>query len=165
MAAVTNRLRQHFAPDEPTPEPTAEERQRFVAEAVARAMSAAVRLLDHDDPKVVLKAAAMLLDLEKTRLRHGRAVLEPTLPTPPPAPVAEAEPEPEPPKAEPFPTPETHPERFYMRDEPWMHDMPVGGAWRRPCFIPQIPPDDEWDNYPKPPPFAGFTREPDVKLE
>jgi len=159
MVAVTNRVRPHFIPDEPT----AEERQRFVTDAVTRAMSAVVGLLDHADPKVVLKAAGMLLDLEKTRIRHGRAVLEPT-PAPPvvePQPVVEAEAEVEP-EEKPFPTPETHPELFYMRDEPWMHDgQPVGQHWRGPCFKPQIPAEEEWDKLPRGKPIPDFARDRD----
>jgi len=68
-----NRIAKHL--DTP-PAPPADTRGRyeFVSEAVLRAVAAVTRLLDDDDPAVVLKAAKMILDVEKTRMRHGREV-------------------------------------------------------------------------------------------
>jgi len=68
-----NRIARHL--DAP-PAPPADTRGRyeFVSDAVLRAVAAVTRLLDDDDPAVVLKAAKMILDVEKTRMRHGREV-------------------------------------------------------------------------------------------
>jgi len=68
-----NRIIRHL--DAP-PAPPADTRGRyeFVSDAVLRAVAAVTRLLDDDDPAVVLKAAKMILDVEKTRMRHGREV-------------------------------------------------------------------------------------------
>ena len=68
-----NRIIRHL--DAP-PAPPADTRGRyeFVSDAVLRAVAAVSRLLDDDDPAVVLKAAKMILDVEKTRMRHGREV-------------------------------------------------------------------------------------------
>ena len=70
---LVNRIAKHL--DTP-PAPPADTRGRyeFVSDAVLRAVAAVTRLLDDDDPAVVLKAAKMILDVEKTRMRHGREV-------------------------------------------------------------------------------------------
>lgn len=49
-------------------------RYQFVSDAVLKAIAATTKLLDNDDPAVVLKAAKMILDLDKTRMRHGEQV-------------------------------------------------------------------------------------------
>ena len=70
---LVNRITKHL--DTP-PAPPADTRGRyeFVSDAVLRAVAAVTRLLDDDDPAIVLKAAKMILDVEKTRMRHGREV-------------------------------------------------------------------------------------------
>jgi len=73
MIATRNRIARHLdAP--PAPPTDTRGRYEFVSDAVLRAVAAVTRLLDDDDPAVVLKAAKMILDVEKTRMRHGREV-------------------------------------------------------------------------------------------
>jgi len=69
--ATRNRLDPHPVP----PPDDVTGRHDFLSDAILRAVAATARLLGDDDPAVVLKAAKMLLDLEKTRMRHGRRVL------------------------------------------------------------------------------------------
>jgi len=70
---LVNRIARHLdAP--PAPPTDTRGRYEFVSDAVLRAVAAVTRLLDDDDPAVVLKAAKMILDVEKTRMRHGREV-------------------------------------------------------------------------------------------
>jgi hypothetical protein len=45
--------------------------QAVYSNAIFAAIQAVQQLFTHDDPQVVLKAASMILDLEKTRLRHA----------------------------------------------------------------------------------------------
>lgn len=49
-------------------------RSALLSDAVFAAVLALQGQLTHHDPEVVQKAAEMILDFEKTRLRHGRAV-------------------------------------------------------------------------------------------
>ena len=73
MITTRNRIARHLdAP--PAPPTDTRGRYEFVSDAVLRAVAAVTRLLDDDDPAVVLKAAKMILDVEKTRMRHGREV-------------------------------------------------------------------------------------------
>jgi hypothetical protein len=65
-------------------------RQEVLGDAVIAAVVALQGLLRHDDPAVVLKSAAMILDLERTRLRHDRPISG-TEPTTRPAPPVEPE--------------------------------------------------------------------------
>jgi len=71
-----NRIARHLEPSL-SPPPPADPRGRhdFLSDAILRAVAAVTKLLDHDDPAVVLKAAKMILDVEKTRMRHGRRLL------------------------------------------------------------------------------------------
>ena len=72
MVAAVNRLA--VDPEPPLPrDPQA--RRDHLSDAVMKAVSAAARLLDDDDSAVVLKAVKEILDLEKTRMRHGQNVL------------------------------------------------------------------------------------------
>jgi hypothetical protein len=66
-------------------------RQEVLGDAVIAAVVALQGLLRHDDPAVVLKSAAMILDLERTRLRHDRPISG-TEPTTRPEPVVAVEP-------------------------------------------------------------------------
>jgi hypothetical protein len=69
------------------------DREGVLSDAVFAAIRALQRLLISDDPHLTLKAAEMILDLEKTRLRHGRPVsgtdlsAAPIPPAPTPEPV------------------------------------------------------------------------------
>ena len=72
MVAAVNRLGVY--PEPPLPrDPQA--RRDHLSDAVMKAVSAAARLLDDGDSAVVLKAVKEILDLEKTRMRHGHNVL------------------------------------------------------------------------------------------
>ena len=72
MVATINRLVAY--PEPPLPrDPQA--RRDHLSDAVMKAVSAAARLLDDDDSAVVLRAVKEILDLEKTRMRHGQNVL------------------------------------------------------------------------------------------
>ncbi len=72
MVAAVNRLAAY--PEPPLPrDPQA--RRDHLSDAVMKAVAAAARLLDDDDSAVVLKAVKEILDLEKTRMRHGQTVL------------------------------------------------------------------------------------------
>ena len=72
MVAAVNRLIAY--PDPPLPrDPQA--RRDHLSDAVMKAVAAAARLLGDDDSAVVLKAVKEILDLEKTRMRHGQTVL------------------------------------------------------------------------------------------
>ena len=81
----------------PTPPATPEAREQVLADAVFAAILTLQRLLAHTDPQVAFKATAMILDFEKTRLRHGRPVVgtAPPPPSPQPDPFAECEPLPQ----------------------------------------------------------------------
>lgn len=63
-------------------------RQAIRGDAVLRTILALQGLLTSEDPAVVLKAAGMILDLEKTSMRHGREITGsvPSISTPEPAP-------------------------------------------------------------------------------
>lgn len=75
MVATRNRIARHLnTPPVPPPKEDYKGRYEFVSDAVLRAVAAVTRLLGDDDPAVVLKAAKMILDVEKTRMRHGRDV-------------------------------------------------------------------------------------------
>lgn len=81
------RTSHHLAPASLAPA----DREEVFSDAVCAAVRGLQRLLKHDDPHVALKAAGMILDLEKTRLRHGRPICGTDLSaaTVPPAPVPE----------------------------------------------------------------------------
>jgi hypothetical protein len=53
---------------------SAEARSALLSDAVFAAVLALQGQLTHHDPAIVQKAAEMILDFEKTRLRHGRRV-------------------------------------------------------------------------------------------
>jgi hypothetical protein len=76
MTAATphNRVLPYLdAPKQPLPT-TPGARRQALADGVFAAVAALQGLLAHSDPAVVMKAAAMILDFEKTRLRHDRPV-------------------------------------------------------------------------------------------
>jgi hypothetical protein len=54
---------------------TREGREAVLSDAVFAAIAALQGLLTHSDPKVVMKAAEMILNLETTRQRHGRVLI------------------------------------------------------------------------------------------
>ncbi len=54
---------------------TREGREAVLTDAVFAAIAALQGLLTHHDPKVVMRAAEMILNLETTRQRHGRAMI------------------------------------------------------------------------------------------
>lgn len=58
-------------------------RQAVLGDAVIATIFTLQKLLGNEDPMVALKAAGMILDLEKTRMRHGRDVSGMVNPTPP----------------------------------------------------------------------------------
>ena len=72
MVVAANRLSVYQEPPLPR-DPQA--RRDHLSDAVMKAVSAAARLLDDGDSAVVLKAVKEILDLEKTRMRHGHNVL------------------------------------------------------------------------------------------
>ena len=72
MVAAVNRLIAY--PEPPLPRDP-QVRRDHLSDAVMKAVAAAARLLDDDDSAVVLKAVKEILDLEKTRMRHGQNVL------------------------------------------------------------------------------------------
>lgn len=94
MAATTppdtipvNRIAGHLptAPAAPSPAPlpaTPEERQQLWADTLAAALLALQTRLAHRDPAVVERAVFAILDLEKTRLRHGRGLAGTHVPNP-----------------------------------------------------------------------------------
>jgi hypothetical protein len=59
---------------------TREGREAVLADAVFAAIAALQGLLTHADPKVVMRAAEMILNLETTRQRHGRVMIGMELP-------------------------------------------------------------------------------------
>jgi hypothetical protein len=71
-ALLHNRIA-HFQQPVPT---QVEIGETIRSSAIVAAIQAVQQLLNHDDPGVVLKAAGMIIDLEKTRLRHGRKACE-----------------------------------------------------------------------------------------
>lgn len=118
------------------PRPAERVSRAIVANDTAfEAIAAARRLLDHDDPKVVLAAVRMIFEFEKLRLRMtaklGRDplidVFDEVLS---PVPVTAAEPEPEPagtPPADVEPAPQTTPQPHHDRRPPC---PPAGGGGR-----------------------------------
>ena len=75
MTATENRITEHlteFEPEAPNPPPTPAELGRVWSGAVFAAIAALQAQLTADDPAVARAAANSILDLEKTRLRHGR---------------------------------------------------------------------------------------------
>jgi hypothetical protein len=74
-----NRLTPFFNAPPPLPADAAT-RKTALADAVFAALRALQAQLTHHDPQVVLNAATMILDLEKTRLRHARSVVGTTEP-------------------------------------------------------------------------------------
>ena len=72
MVAAANRL---VAYPEPPLSRDPQARRDHLSDAVMKAVAAAARLLDDGDSAVVLKAVKEILDLEKTRMRHGQNVL------------------------------------------------------------------------------------------
>ena len=92
--AAQNRIAPYLSGPQKTLPPlpaTAEGRSALLADAVFAAVAALQRLLTHADPNVVMRAAEMILDFEKTRLRHGRPVAG-TVPTSPLAPLPTLDP-------------------------------------------------------------------------
>ncbi|MEO2091582.1 MAG: hypothetical protein ABGY75_19170, partial [Gemmataceae bacterium] len=79
MTATTspNRIAPYLSePADVLPPPaTPEDREAVLTDAVFAAIAALQGLLTHSDPKVVMKAAEMILNLETTRQRHGRPVI------------------------------------------------------------------------------------------
>ncbi len=78
MTATTspNRLAQYLdAPQKALPPATPESREALLTDAVFAAVAALQGLLAHEDPRVVMRAAEMILSLETTRQRHGRPVI------------------------------------------------------------------------------------------
>jgi hypothetical protein len=69
-------------------------RSALLSDAVFAAVLALQGQLTHHDPAVVRKAAEMILDFEKTRLRHGRAVAG-TIPPSPLEPLPQLDPLPQ----------------------------------------------------------------------
>ncbi len=73
-ATLPNRIAGHFAPDlPPVPEERAE-RESLYQRAVLGAVAFLAGRLRHPDAAVAERAALVLIDLEKTRLRHGRKI-------------------------------------------------------------------------------------------
>ena len=84
-SAAPNRIAPYLSEPKKTPPPlpaTPEARQTALADAVFAAMLALQAQLTHRDPEVVRKAAGMILDFEKTRLRHARPVAGTHQPSP-----------------------------------------------------------------------------------
>ncbi len=102
MVATTsaNRVAPYLSEPKKTLPPlpaTPEARQALLSDAVFAAVLALQAQLTHHDPAVVQKAAGMILDFEKTRLRHGRPVAgtappSPLEPLPPVAPLPPLDP-------------------------------------------------------------------------
>ncbi len=102
-SATPNRIAPYLSEPARTLPPlpaSAEGRSALLSDAVFAAVLALQGQLTHHDPKVVQTAAGMILDFEKTRLRHGRRVagterppvLEPLPPLDPlPVPAARGE--------------------------------------------------------------------------
>ncbi|MEO2088520.1 MAG: hypothetical protein ABGY75_03355 [Gemmataceae bacterium] len=76
-SATPNRVAPYLSESKKTlPLPaTREGREAVLADAVFAAIAALQGLLTHADPKVVMKAAEMILNLETTRQRHGRTMI------------------------------------------------------------------------------------------
>jgi hypothetical protein len=94
-SATTNRITPYLSEPKKTLPPlpaTPEARQTALADAVFAAVLALQTQLTHHDPAIVQKAASVILDFEKTRLRHARPVAG----THQPSPVLEQLPELEP---------------------------------------------------------------------
>jgi hypothetical protein len=81
MTATPNRLAPYLSEPQKIVMPgTREGREVVLADAVFAAIAALQGLLAHPDPKVVMRAAEMILNLETTRQRHGRVMIGLDLP-------------------------------------------------------------------------------------
>ena len=78
FAAIPNRVAPYLSEPKKTLPPmpaTREGREAVLTDAVFAAITALQGLLTHHDPKVVMRAAEMILNLETTRQRHGRVMI------------------------------------------------------------------------------------------
>jgi hypothetical protein len=92
FAAIPNRVAPYLSePKKTLPQvpPTREGREAVLTDAVFAAITALQGLLTHHDPKVVMRAAEMILNLETTRQRHGRQLIGMGLECGPHTPCAE----------------------------------------------------------------------------
>ncbi|MEO2089339.1 MAG: hypothetical protein ABGY75_07565 [Gemmataceae bacterium] len=105
-SAAPNRLAPYLSEPKktlPALPASAEGRSALLSDAVFAAVLALQGQLKHHDPEVVQKAAEMILDFEKTRLRHGRRVVGTERPPVlEPLPPLEPLPQPHPPTPSPF---------------------------------------------------------------
>lgn len=87
-----NRIVQHQTskPSSLIPPATPAARQAVMADAFFTAILTLKSLLASDDPALALRAAELILDVEKTRIRHDRDVIGLSMTTSPEPPPAEA---------------------------------------------------------------------------
>src|SRR5215218_3675727 len=71
-ATLPNRVADYFTPTRLDVPPTSEGRQELWTTAVFQAVALLQAKLASRDPDVAMEAARLLLDLEKTRMRHAR---------------------------------------------------------------------------------------------
>ena len=77
-SAAPNRVAQYLNEPKktlPSPPSTPKDREALLTDAVFAAVAALQELLTNSDPKVVMRAAEMILNLETTRQRHGRVMI------------------------------------------------------------------------------------------